>query len=74
MIQKILNIISVYIDLTITSYDENTNLFDIGIDSLRMMKIIIDIENAFGIRFDDNEIVDIKTALDIENFISQKLQ
>ncbi len=74
MIKKILNIISIYVDMPASSYDENTNLFDLGIDSLRMMQIIIDIENAFGIRFDDNEIVDIKTALDIENFISLKIQ
>ncbi len=74
MIKRILEIISVYVDMPSSSYDENTSLLDLGIDSLRMIKIIIDVEQAFGIRFEDSEIVDIKTALDIENFISQKLQ
>ena len=73
MIKKILDVISGYVDIPKNSYDENTNLFDIGIDSLRMLRIIIDIEDIFGVKFEDNEIVDIKSALDIENFISQKL-
>ncbi|MBQ3590136.1 MAG: acyl carrier protein [Clostridia bacterium] len=74
MIKRILEIISVYVDMPANSYDENTNFIDLGIDSLRMIKIIIDIEEAFGVSFEDSEIVDIKNALDIENFISQKLQ
>lgn len=74
MIKRILEIISVYVDMPSNSYDENTNFIDLGIDSLRMIKIIIDIEEAFGVSFEDSEIVDIKNALDIENFISQKLQ
>lgn len=74
MIKRILEIISVYVDMPANSYDENTNFIDLGIDSLRMIKIIIDIEETFGVSFEDSEIVDIKNALDIENFISQKLQ
>lgn len=74
MIKRILEIISVYVDMPASSYDENTNFADLGIDSLRMIKIIIDIEEAFGVSFEDSEIVDVKNALDIENFISQKLQ
>ena len=74
MIKRILEIISVYVDLPSNSFDETTNLLDLGIDSLRMMKIIIDVEENFGVKFEDNEIVDVKTALDIENFILQKIQ
>lgn len=74
MIKKILDIISAYVEAPRDSFDENTAIFDLGVDSLRMLKIIIDVEEMFGVRFEDNEIVDIKTAYDIENFVLEKIQ
>jgi len=74
MIKKILEIVSAYVDAPNGTYDENTNFIDLGIDSLRMLKIIIDVEKLFRVRFEDYEIADIKNALDIENFISVKNQ
>ena len=74
MIKKLLEILSAYVDAPLGTYDENTNFVDLGLDSLRMMKIIIDVENAFKVRFEDFEIVELKNTLDIENFISLKNQ
>ena len=74
MIKKILDIIAAYVDAPLGSYDENTSIFDLGVDSLRMLKIIIDVEEMFGVSFEDNEIVEVKTAYDIENFILEKIQ
>ena len=36
------------------------------------LKIIMDIEGAFGVRFNDEEIVEIRTPKDIENAILAK--
>lgn len=37
--------------------NETTNLFvDLGIDSIEMLELIVELENEFGIEFDDDEI------------------
>ncbi|MBO5440376.1 MAG: acyl carrier protein [Clostridia bacterium] len=73
MLERILNIITSYVDVPRESYNEETNIFDLGVDSLRMLKIIMEIEDIYNVKFDDKEIVDIRTATDIENFILEKI-
>jgi acyl carrier protein len=72
MLNRILNIISNYVDVPRESYNEDTNIFDLGIDSLRMLKIIIDLEEYYNVKFEDKEIVDIRNASDIEKIILEK--
>ncbi len=74
MLKKIMEIISNYVEVPSGSYTEETNIFDLGVDSLRMLKIIMDVEEAFGVRFEDEEIVDIRTASDIEKNILDKFE
>jgi acyl carrier protein len=74
MTDRILSIISRYVDVPRESYSEETNIFDLGVDSLRMLQIILDIEEAFGVKFEDSEIVEIRTANDIEKNISTKFE
>lgn len=72
MINRILTIISEYADVPKESYNEDTNIFDLGVDSLRMLKIIMAVEEFYNVRFEDKEIVDIKCASDIEKIILEK--
>lgn len=72
MINRILTIISDYIEVPQGSYNEDTNIFDLGVDSLRMLKIIMDIEAFYNVSFEDKEIVDIRCASDIEKIILEK--
>lgn len=72
MINRILDIISSYVEAPLGSYNEDTNIFDLGADSLRMLNIIMDIEAFYNIRFEDKEIVDIRCASDIEKIILEK--
>ncbi len=72
MLNRILNIISDYVDVPRESYNEDTNIFDLGVDSLRMLKIIMDVEAFYNVRFEDKEIVDIRCASDVEKFILEK--
>ena len=74
MLKKIMEIISKYVEVPAGSYSEETNIFDLGVDSLRMLRIIMDVEEAFGVRFEDEEIVDIRTANDIEKNILDKFE
>jgi acyl carrier protein len=74
MLKKIMEIISKYAEVPSSSYNEETNIFDLGVDSLRMLQIIMDVEEAFSVRFEDEEIVDIRTASDIEKNILSKFE
>lgn len=74
MLERILGIIARYVDVPRESFNEETNIFDLGVDSLRMLQIILDIEEAFGVSFPDNEIVDFRTASDIEKNILEKFE
>ncbi len=72
MIEKILQTIAIYAKIDIKLLAPETNILDLDVDSLCILKIIMDIENIFNIRFDDEEIVEIRTAKDIENAILKK--
>ena len=73
MQERILNIISGYIDVTNNELSADINVFDLGVDSLRMLKIIMELEEFYSVKFDDKEIVDIRTASDIEKIILEKI-
>ena len=72
MINRILSIISDYVDVPKESYNEDTNIFDLGADSLRMLRIIMEVESFYNIKIENDEIVDIKCASDIEKIILEK--
>jgi len=44
---------------------------DLGADSLDMVDLIMSIEDAFGIKVDEKDAVDIKTVGDVVNYINK---
>lgn len=72
MINRILEIISRYVEAPRASYNEDTNIFDLGVDSLRMLQIVMDVESFYLVKFEDKDIVDIRCASDIEKIILEK--
>lgn len=74
MIDKIICTISEYAKIDPSFINEDSNMLDFDIDSLCFLNIIMEIERSFGIRFDDEEIVEIRTAKDIEKAILRKYQ
>ena len=72
MLDRIIETIALYSNMDKGIISAETNIFDLEIDSLCFIKIIMDVETAFGVRFEDEEIVEIRTAKDIENTILQK--
>lgn len=74
MLDRIIETIAVYSKKDKEIIGEETNIFDLEVDSLSFIKIIMDIENAYSIRFEDEEIVEIRTPKDIENTILKKYQ
>ena len=74
MIKRIIDVISQYVDLPKNQIYEESNVFDLGVDSLRMLKIIMELEEIYSVRFDDKEIVDLRCAFDIEKIILEKIK
>ena len=72
MLERILETISLYAKVDIKEITSETNILDLEVDSLCILKIIMDLENSFGVRFEDEEIVEIRTAKDIEAIILKK--
>lgn len=73
MLDKILEIISVFAKIDSSLISGETNILELDVDSLTILKIIMDVEQTFSIRFDDEEIVDIRTAKDIEDIVIRKI-
>ena len=73
MIEKILQTIAIYAKIDIKLITPDTNILDLDVDSLCILKIIMDIESIFNVRIDDEEIVEIRTAKDIENAILKNM-
>lgn len=74
MLDKIIETIALYSKKDKEIISPETNIFDLEVDSLSFIKIIMDIENAYSVRFEDEEIVEIRTAKDIENTILNKYE
>lgn len=73
MLEKILEIISLQVGMSVDELNSDIVLADIGIDSLSLMKIIMSIENRFDIQIVDEEIVDIQLISDITNLTVKKV-
>lgn len=74
MLDKIIETIALHAKVDGALISDETNILDLDVDSLCVLKIIMDIEGAFGVRFNDEEIVEIRTPKDIENAILAKFE
>lgn len=50
-----------------------SNLKDLGLDSLDLLEIVTEGEELLNIRFDDDELVSFKTVADVVNSAERKL-
>lgn len=72
MLEKILEIIANRISLPLTAINQDTNLMDLDIDSLDVINIVMDVEYSFNVKFNDDEIVELRTPLDIQEIVLSK--
>ena len=73
MLEEIKKIVANFANISIDQLSEETNFIELGIDSLTLLKIVMDVENVFDVHFEDEEIVDIRTILDISNIVVKKI-
>ena len=72
MLEKIREIVSEFSKVEKDKIFDDTNIADLGVDSLTMIKIIIELEHIFKVRFEDEEIVEVRTIADLEENILKK--
>lgn len=72
MLEKIREIVSEFSKVEKDKIFDDTNIADLGVDSLTMLKIIMELEHIFNVRFEDEEIVEIRTIADLEENIFKK--
>ena len=72
MLEKILEIIANRTKLPLTAISAETNLLDFDIDSLDIINIVMDVEYSFNVKFNDDEIVELRTPTDIEEIVRKK--
>ena len=72
IIQKIEKIIAAQLELEEKSLDIKTSFDDLGMDSLELFQIIIEVEEEFQIEIEDVE--NIKTIEDLAEIVKDKIR
>lgn len=74
-IDKVNNILSKNnINLKLNEKNITMNMKELGVDSIAVMSIIVEIENEFKITLDDNKLINLKTAKDLIDAIEDSLK
>ncbi len=59
------------LNINVDNVNEDTNITaDLGIDSIDVMEIIMNIEAKYDIRLEDDKIKDLKTVKDLLSYVS----
>ena len=71
MLEKIINIISEQLNVPSEELSANTALFDdLGADSLDIVEIMMKIEEEYGVKVPDEDLIEMKKIGDIAKYIS----
>lgn len=73
MLDRIKEIVAGYMGISVAEVTEDKNFLEMSMDSLTLLKIIIDIENTFNVSIENDEIVEIRTINDIFDLIQKKI-
>ena len=70
MLERIIDILSKYTEYDKSKMNADTSLVvDLGLTSLEVIKIILDLEEEFEVEFPEDDLENITTIGDIEAFI-----
>lgn len=61
-------------DIDTNALKPESTLVDIGLDSLDLVEVMLEIEEFVGQEFSSQEIMDLKTIQDVVNLINSKLK
>lgn len=71
-LDKLKEILSEQLGIDEESITPDTTIEDLGADSLDLVEAVMNIEEAFGVNIDDNEIENLKTVKDFLDYIANK--
>ncbi len=57
-----------------TDIDSQSSLKDLGLDSLDVVEVLMEIEEEFNIKFEDEEMTSLKIVQDLYDAIERKLK
>lgn len=60
--------------LKIDSIDPNRDLRELGLDSLDVVELLLDLEDEFGVEFNSEELKSLKKVEDLYNAIDEKIK
>lgn len=73
MLEKIIDILAKYSEVDKSQIKRDSSLaVDLGLTSLDVLRIVMDLEEEFGIEFDEDEIADLITISDLEEYIKKQ--
>ena len=73
MLERIKEIVAGLMGIRVSDVVEDKNFFEIGMDSLTLLKIVIKVEEEYKISIGNDEIVDIKNIIDILSLAEKKI-
>ena len=71
VIEKVKEVMAKRTDVSNLSLDDS--LASLGLDSLDLVEVVMDIEEATGVTFEMDDIINFKTIRDVINAINAKL-
>ncbi len=72
MEEKVLNLLAESLDKEVEELSRDKSFIDdLGVDSLEMMELTVELENEFDISIPNEELLNIKTVGDLLDFIGE---
>ena len=72
VIEKVKQVLAKRVD--VTKLHENDLLTDIGLDSLDLVEVMLEIEDELNIKFTSDEIANLATLKDVAELINKKIK
>ena len=74
MLQRVIEFISLRLEVDVSAITPATNIMeDLGADSLDVVELVMAAEEYFGIKVEDEDIVNVKTVGDAVSYLENKL-
>jgi len=73
MLEQVKKVLASALNIEVSGVNETTTLKeDLGIDSLAAVELAMELESAFNVRIEDDELAGLKTVGDIVVLLNQK--
>lgn len=72
ILEKLIEIVSAQLDIDAATISADTNLIeDLGVDSLDIVEMFMEVQDEFGVEIPDEDVDSIKTIGDMAEYIAK---